>query len=326
MVNPFTPNAFSLHTLTAAINNLKYQPGLIGSMGLFEEAGIATLDAAIEELDGVLNLVDVTARGAPGKPIGGEARRLRSFRVPHLPQRAAILADEVQGVRAFGSENSAESLMTRVNERLANLRRNLDYTIESHRLAAVMGNFYDASGVAKSLFTEVGVIQQTQSMALSDSATSKAREKAELVKEKVEYALDGVAYSGIDVICHPGFWKKLLEDKDNKESVLNWNAAATLRGDTRDAITLNGLTYIRYRGTSAVKVTEDCAYAIPRGVPGLFLTRFAPANYNETVNTIGLPYYAKSIPMDFDKGYEIEAQSNPINLCTRPAAIIKLTA
>lgn len=326
MVNPFTPNAFSLHTLTAAINNLKYQPGLIGSMGLFEEAGIATLDAAIEELDGVLNLVDVTARGAPGKPIGGEARRLRSFRVPHLPQRAAILADEVQGVRAFGSENSAESLMTRVNERLANLRRNLDYTIESHRLAAVMGNFYDASGVAKSLFTEFGVIQQTQSMALSDSATSKAREKAELVKEKVEYALDGVAYSGIDVICHPGFWKKLLEDKDNKESVLNWNAAATLRGDTRDAITLNGLTYIRYRGTSAVKVTEDCAYAIPRGVPGLFLTRFAPANYNETVNTIGLPYYAKSIPMDFDKGYEIEAQSNPINLCTRPAAIIKLTA
>lgn len=326
MVNPFTPNAFSLYTLTQAINNLKYQPGLIGSMGLFEEAGIATLDAAIEERDGVLNLVDVTARGAPGKPLGGEARRIRSFRVPHLPQRAAILADEVQGVRAFGSENSAESLMTRVNERLANLRRNLDYTIESHRLAAVMGNFYDANGVATSLFTEFGVIQQTQSMALSTSASSKARECAELVKEKIEDALDGVGYTGIDVICSPGFWKKLLEDKDNKESVLNWNAAATLRGDTRDAISLNGLTYMRYRGTSAVKVTDDCAYAIPRGVPGLFLTRFAPANYNETVNTIGLPYYAKSIPLDFDKGYEIEAQSNPINLCTRPAAIIKLTA
>lgn len=326
MVNPFTPNAFSLQTLTAAINNLKYQPTMLSRLSLFEEAGIATLDAAIEERDGVLNLVDVAARGAPGKPLGGEARRIRSFRVPHLPQRASILADEVQGVRAFGSESSAETLMTRVNERLANLRRNLDYTIEAHRLAAVMGTFYDANGTAVSLFTEFGVSQETQSMALSETATSKAREKAELVKEKIETALDGVPYTGIRVICSPGFWKKLLEDKDNKESVLNWTAAASLRGDTRDAISLNGLTYERYRGTSAVAVTTDCAYAIPEGVPGLFLTRFAPANYNETVNSIGLPYYAKGIPMDFDKGYEIEAQSNPINLCTRPSAIIKLTA
>jgi hypothetical protein len=325
MPNAFTPNIFSLQTLTAAINNLNFAPGLIGSMGLFEEAGISTLDAAIEERDGVLALVDVAARGAPGKPVGGEARRIRSFRVPHLPQRATILADSVQGVRAFGSENAAESIQTRVNERLAILRRNLDYTIESHRLAAIMGSFYDANGTSTSLFTEFSVSQQDQSMALSTSVSSKAREKAELVKEKIESALDGVAYSGIRVICSPGFWKALLEDKDNKESVLNWNAAASLRNDTRDAISLNGLLYERYRGTSAVKVTDDCAYAIPEGVPGLFLTRFAPANYIETVNTIGLPYYAKSIQMDFDKGYEIEAQSNPINLCTRPAAIVKLT-
>ena len=51
-----------------------------------------------------------------------------------------------------------------------------------------------------------------------------------------------------------------------------------------------------------------------------------PANYMETVNTIGLPYYAKQEPMDFDKGIEVETQSNPIHLCTRPAAICKLTA
>lgn len=326
MLDAFTPNAFTLQTLTASINNLKFQPGLIGQMGLFQEAGINTLDAAIEERDGILSLVNVAARGAPGQPLGGDGpRKLHSFRVPHLPQRATLLADEVQGIRAFGSETMAESLQMRLNEKLTQLRRNLDYTLESHRLAAVMGSFYDANGTAVSLFTTFGVVQQTQSMALSPSATSAARTKAELVKEKIESALDGVPYSGIRVICSPGFWKALLEDKDNKESVLNWNAAATLRGETRDAVSLNGLTYERYRGTSAVKVTDDCAYAIPEGVPGLFITRFAPANYSETVNTIGLPYYAKAIPLDFDKGYEIEAQSNPINLCTRPASIIKLT-
>ena len=82
-----------------------------------------------------------------------------------------------------------------------------------------MGTFYDANGSAVSLFTEFGVVQQDQSMALSTSASSKARENAELVKEKIEDALDGVGYTGIDVICSPGFWKKLLEDKDNKEKI-----------------------------------------------------------------------------------------------------------
>lgn len=325
MIDAFTPDAFKLDTLTAAINNLPFTPTRLASLGWFAEEGINTLDATIEERDGVISLIDVAARGAPGKPITGEARRLRTFRVPHLPQRATIMADEVQGVRAFGSDSTSEVLQTRIDERLAIMRRNLDYTIESHRLAAVMGNFYDANGSVVSLFTEFGVVQQTQSMALHKTNSSSAREKAELVKEKIESALDGVPYSGIRVPCSPGFWKALLEDKDNKESVLNWERAATLREDTRDVIMLNGITYERYRGTSAVKITDDCAYAVPEGVPGLFLTRFAPANYRETVNTIGIPYYAKGEPMKFDTGFEMQAQSNPLNICTRPAAIIKLT-
>lgn len=325
MVNPFTPNAFKLETLTAALNNLKYAPGRIGELGLFEEAGISTLDAAIEERDGVLSLVDVAPRGAPGKPVHGEVRRIHTFRVPHLPQRATILADEVQGVRAFGTEGQSEVLQTRVNERLAIMRRNLDYTIESHRIAALMGNFYNVNGDATSLFTTFGVTQQTQNMALSATVSSKAREKAEIIKEDIESALDGVPYTGVWCLCSPGYWKALLEDKDNKESVLNWTAAATLRADTRDRIELNGITYERYRGTSAVKITDNKAYAFPMGVPGLFITRYAPANYVETVNTIGLPYYAKGEAMPLGKGWEMEAQSNPINLCTRPAAIIELS-
>ena len=46
----------------------------------------------------------------------------------------------------------------------------------------------------------------------------------------------------------------------------------------------------------------------------------------ETVNTLGLPYYAKQEVMKFNKGVEIETQSNPICLNTLPEAVIKLTA
>ena len=46
----------------------------------------------------------------------------------------------------------------------------------------------------------------------------------------------------------------------------------------------------------------------------------------ETANTLGLPKYAKQEALRMNRGVEFEAQSNPLNLCTRPAAIIKLTA
>ena len=43
------------------------------------------------------------------------------------------------------------------------------------------------------------------------------------------------------------------------------------------------------------------------------------------VNTIGLPLYAKQELMRMNKGVALEAQSNPLNLCTKPRAVIKLT-
>ena len=69
---------------------------------------------------------------------------------------------------------------------------------------------------------------------------------------------------------------------------------------------------------------EDRAFAVPEGVPDLFITRFAPGDYMETVNTNGLPYYASQEIMKHSKGVEMEAQSNPINLCTRPHAVVEL--
>ena len=72
-------------------------------------------------------------------------------------------------------------------------------------------------------------------------------------------------------------------------------------------------------------IGDDDAYAVATGVSGLFIGRFAPADYNETVNTTGLPYYAKMEELPFGKGYAIETQSNPIFLPTQPKAIFKLS-
>ena len=53
-------------------------------------------------------------------------------------------------------------------------------------------------------------------------------------------------------------------------------------------------------------------------------TVYAPADYIETVNTIGLPRYAKqATDQEFGRWVKLHTQSNPLPICTRPKTLIK---
>jgi hypothetical protein len=320
----FTPDAFSLNTLTAAINHLPYKPGMLGADGLFDERGIESLTAYVEEKDGVLAIVPVSPRGSAGKATGEGDRRLLDFPVPHLQEAGTLMADEVQGVRAFGSEDMTEVLETRRDEKLGVARMNLDYTIEVHRVKVLVGTWVDRNGDDQSLFTKFGVTQQTKALGLHATNRSQIATKMHQVRIQVRTGLGGVPWTGLRVYCGDAFWQALIDDKDVRDTYLASQYASSLRGDPSQRFTAFGAEWVWYEGDSSATLGDD-AYCIPTGVPSLFLTRFAPADYVETVNTIGLPYYAKAEPIKMDKGYELEAQSNPLNICTRPRAVIKLT-
>lgn len=325
MINIFDSDAFSLTSLTAALNNAPFKPSLIGDSGLFSEEGISTLTATIESENGVLSLVEVKPRNGVPNPVAGAPRVIRPFLIPHLPTTSTIMADEVQGVRVFGSESDTDSIDAAVAKRAETMRRNIEYTIESHRLAAIMGNYIDANGAQISLATEFGVTAPTPISFALNSDTTKVRGKTLDVLTAIEDGLGGLAFSGVHAYAGKDFWQALIDHPALKDTVLNWQAAQSLRDDPRLVIDFGGIRFERYRGTSAVKVADKEAWAFPVGVPDLFITRYAPANYIETVNTIGLPMYAKSEPLPMGKGVKIEAQSNPLNINTRPAAVVKLT-
>ncbi len=322
--NVFDSDAFSLNSLTAAINKVPYTPGVIGGMGLFSEQGISTTTAVIEEENGVLTLVDVAPRNGVAQVVGDRKRAVRSFPIPHMPERATIMADEVQGVRAFGSESNATSVEIKRNQRLADMRRNLDYTLEQHRLKAIMGNYVDVNGTDQSLTTAFGVSGAVDEAFKLSTESGKVRGKCLKVIKKIEDGLGGVPFTDVVALCGATFWEELLDTDSLKGVVQGYQAAQSLREDPRLEVVYGGIRFIRYRGTSSVKVADNDAYAFPAGVPDLFITRFAPANYLETVNTLGLPVYAKAEPLPMDKGIQIEAQSNALNLCTRPNAVVKL--
>jgi hypothetical protein len=320
----FKDDAFSLAQLTAAIQNMPYQPGRIEKLGLFNEDSINTLSVTIESQDGVLKLVDVTQRGAPSAPMAHPSRAIRSFTVPHIALPDYLTADQVTGVRSFGTESELETIVKVVAQRMQPMRNSIEYTIESHRLMAIKGQYMNAGGAAVSLFTEFGVSQQTLGMALT-TGTTKVRQKIMTMLEYIEDALGGLAFTGVRVLCGKSFWSELIEHPVVKETYLNSQAANALRADPRMEFEFGGVVWERYRGTSAVKVEDDDAYAVPEGVSDLFISRFAPGDFVGAAGTLGQRVYARQWERTDGRGIEIEVQSNPLNLCTRPRAIIKLT-
>ena len=77
-------------------------------------------------------------------------------------------------------------------------------------------------------------------------------------------------------------------------------------------------------GTVRRFVEEDEGHAFPLGTMDTFATYYAPADFNETANTMALPLYAKQEPRKFDRGTDLHTQANPLPLCHRPQLLVKL--
>lgn len=326
----FNDDAFSLSSLSQTITDIPRVPTQLGDEGLFTEYGINSLTMMIERQGSALKLVPTAPRGGVPEPVGLTGRKLIPIAAVHLPQSGAVMADEVQGVRAFGSETEVEAVQTLVNRKLAVMKGNLDLTHEYHRIGALKGQVLDADGttVLWDMYDIFGFTQQTIYFDLANSATD-VKQKCIDLKRAVRTKMGGRLVRQVRVKCSEGFFDDLVAHPNVKEAFDLYQQGAFARTDQSDGdFEFIGVVFSTYEGGTDAGdfIADGLGYAYPAGVPNMFQTAFAPANFMETVNTNGLPYYAKQSRMKFDIGVELYSQSNPIHLNTLPEAVIKVTA
>lgn len=327
----FNDDAFSVSSLSQTITDVPDVPTQLGEKGLFQEYGINTTVMMIERQGSSLKLVPSAPRGGVREPVALGPRKLIPLQAIHLPMSWSVLADEVQGIRAFGSETEVDQMSKLIARKLAVVRGSMDLTHEYQRVGALKGVVLDADGSTELLdiYEAFGMTQQTLYWNLVSAANADPKARIIELKAAIKSKLGGRASKKIRVICSVGFFTKLVGvDKMVKAWEL-WNNGAYLRTDQ-----VNGGDFefadmvfeIYHGGTSAGDFIEDgTAYAYPEGIPGMFQSAFAPGDYVETVNTIGLPFYAKQEMMAFGKGIMGEAQSNPLHFNSLPEAVIKLS-
>lgn len=330
MLDIFADDAFSLVTLTDNINQIRYVPGRIGQLGLFTPKPVTTTSIAIEQKKGQLILVPPTPRGAPGTTTQKSRRSGLSVAVPHFEINDAIMADEVQGVRAWGSETELETVVGLVAERLGEHSNSFVATEEYARIGAVKGLITYADGSTLNLFTTFGVTQRAVVDFDLDNASPApgALEKVCTdVCRQIADELGGLPFSGIYALVGDKFWDDLVQHPEVRALYLAQVAAgAPVRGGMAyQTFTYGGITFENYRGAvdDTKFVGDNDAHFYPAGVPGLFNSYQAPADYVETVNTLGKRLYVKQFLMPNAKGVNLDVQMNQLNLCTRPRCLIK---
>ena len=259
-------------------------------------------------------------------------RKLRSFVVPHIPHDDVVLPEEVQGIRAFGSETEMETIASVMARHLQTMRNKHAITLEHLRMGALKGVILDADGsVIYDLFEEFGITPTAINFDLGN-ANANVKKKCADVLRHFEDNLKGEFMTGVHCLCSPEFYDALTDHVKVKDAFAYSQQRAVLIDDMRAGFTFGGVTFEEYRGqaTDINGVTRRFiaageAHAFPLGTIDTFSTYYAPADFNETANTLGQPLYAKQEPRKFERGTDLHTQSNPLPMCHRPGVLVKLT-
>lgn len=333
----FNDDAFSVVSLTDFINDVKYRPGRIGQMGLFSTSRVSTTSVAIERIGDIIQIVEPQPRGAPGKGRDMPKRTIQDLRVPHFPRPWGVSADSVQNVRAKGSESELETVQNVVGEVIAANAMDFDVTEEACRLGAVTGivSYQGDAEADLNLFTAFGIAQPAEvdfDLDNANPAEGVLRKKCATQIRNMRKALGAVPFTEVHSFVGDNFFDDLLSHPEVRETYKGWSEAQILResyiGKNRGEnpmFEFGGIVWENYGEIDGegVGINTDKAQFFPTGVPNLFRTYYAPANYNETVNTLGERLYAKQETAKFDKGVEGELQMNALHICTRPATLLR---
>lgn len=329
LVDIFNSDLFTSTSLTYAINLHSVAPSRISDLGIFKESGINTTSAIIERRGTSLIIVPNSARGAPPARMRSQKAAAVSIAAPHLNVADQLQADELQNVRQFGSTDQMVGVEQKRDEKLADMSMSLDNTLEYHRLGALQGIVLDADGETPILdvFDTFNVDQADPfffnlSADQDPTAPGSIRSTAFRIKNAIRTGLNNQPFRGsVWAPCGDAFWEALIDNPQVRATYLNQAAANDFREQdvASETLALGGILFEHYPGFGAVAIPTDECLFVPLGIPDLFVTKFAPADWFSAVNTIGLPkYLMASLDNTGQKSIDLESQSNPINICTRP--------
>jgi len=326
-------NVFQLQDYTPELLSIPNQWGLVNELGIFSSESVSQHSVTVEARTGTLGIVGDRVRGERNNVSKDDLRTLYSYAIPHFPLDDAITPQDLQGKRAYGSPDMAETEAAVMTRKLERIRKSHAATLEAARCYALTnGQIYAPNAtVSGNYYTDFGITRKEIDFLLGTAGTEIVEKIEEGIAHIQDNILTGEVVSEMIAICSPAFFAKLIK---HAKVVSAYTYYASTQEPLRKRLGTGlyrrfehgGITFIEYRGSynsSALIPTGD-AYLIPRGAGDTFVSYFSPANKMSHVNTLGEEAYAFTYRDPRDEGIIIQTESNQIHLLRRPNAVVRL--
>lgn len=333
----FSPTGqFELTDWTEELLTVPNTWGLINELGIFRNEGVSQHTITVESFAGTLSVIGDKVRGQRNNVSSDDLRKLLSFPIPHFPLDDAIKPEDVQGKRAYGKPDAAETKDAVMARKIEKIRRNHAVTLETARAYAIVnGAIYAPNGtVVGDYYTSFGVTRKVVDYDMSGTTTVNIAAKGEeVIAHMQDNILTGENISGVVMLCSSTFFSALIAYPTVAEAYKYYTST---QEPLRQRLGGNGLyrrfehagiLYIEYRGSynGTLLIPAGDAYSIPLGTEDMFISYYGPANKMSLVNTVGEEAYMFSYDAPDDSGTTIQSESNALHLIRRPAACVRAT-
>lgn len=337
-------NGMQLVDWTEEIQNVDHQYGLINGMNLFSTKGVSQTAIVFDKSYNDTTLLPQVSRRSR-EATKGSGRKVETFSLPlaYFKHTDSITAEDIQGWRMPGTPDSEEALANVRAQKLADMRAQVEQTLEYMKLSAAKGICKTPDGATlANMFTEFGVTQDTVDFVLGTSTTDVDKKIAQ-VKRLIQTNLKtGGMISGIDLLVDESFYDKLISHPNIRDAYKFYQntGAQRLRDEMSQYMSWGVVDHFEHRGvrfmtydatfklpggTTEAAIATDEGHALPKGVRDLFRGYYGPSNKLEGVNSVGKEIFAYEYSDAKGEYIEMEAETAPLFFCTQPKVLVKVT-
>lgn len=324
--------AFELVDYTEELNLIPNTWGLINELGIFRNESVAQHSITVESKAGTLAVITDQVRGARNLVSKDDIAALRSFAIPHFPLDDYITPQDLQGKRAYGSADQADTEANKIAEKLQRIRMNHAVTLEAARAYALTtGAVYAPNGtVVGNYYTDFGVTRKEIDFVLGTAGTEVNEKSEEAIAHIQDNILSGESVGQIVALCSPEFFGKLIKQAGVKEAYKYYSSTQEpLRNRLGSGVyrrfVHGNVEFLEYRGSynGSRLIPAGDAYFMPMGTQDMFISYFSPANKFSFVNTLGEQAYVFSYRDGADEKITLQSEHNALHLVRRPAAVVR---
>lgn len=328
---------------TDSILEIPNQSSFIKSKGLFSEEFTNQEAILFDKIESEVTLLpSVNRRG--GSPTSGKDDDVSTFSLPlaYFHDIDSITKQDYMGKRRAGTSDEQAIQAEVIAKKLVNQRRKVDQTHEYMYLQAIKGICKTPNGtVLADMFTEFNVAQPTIDFLLGTAGTNIDAKIGELKDTVTKNIKTGGIMSGpLEVIVDRVWFDKFISHPNVSAAYLNSVSNVRYQNDLSNYMTWGisdvfehrGVRFMVYghdftlpSGATEAAVAVDTGHVIPQ-VAGdsIFRSYFGPSQRMDVDG--GSEMFAFEYRDPKQRFHEVEVETAPLMICTKPAALVKVTS